>query len=124
MRSRRPPWEDRRVGRFNSDEAADAFTRLADELRDGGAPVERGAMMGRPILKLGGTMFACLSHDAVGFKLGATTQEHAAALAVEGADLFDPGMAGRPFKDWVAIPLDRADEWHDWAAAALAHVAR
>ncbi|WP_378148028.1 hypothetical protein ACFJGV_07535 [Cnuibacter sp. UC19_7] len=112
------------MGRFNSDEAVSEFARLADELIDGGAPVERGMMMGRPILKLGGRMFAALSHDAVGFTLGASTPEHAAALAIEGADLFDPGLSGRAFKDWVAIPLDRSDRWPETAAAAIAHIAR
>lgn len=110
------------MGRFNSEDAEREFARLADELLDAGVPVERGMMMGRPILKLGGTMFAALSHDAVGFKLGASTPEHAAALEIEGADLFDPGLSGRSFKDWVAVPLDRSDLWPETADAALAHV--
>ena len=112
------------VAKFNSDEAMEAFARLVDELRDGGLPVERGTMMGRPILKVGGTMIAALSHDALGFKLGAGTPEHTAALAVEGADLFDPSLRDRPFKDWVAVPVAHADTWSDFAAAALAFVAR
>lgn len=112
------------MGRFNSEDAEREFARLADELADGGVPVERGMMMGRPILKVGGRMFAALSHGSVGFTLGASTPEHAAALEVDGAELFDPGLSGRAFKDWVALPLHRSDLWSETAAAALAHLGR
>jgi hypothetical protein len=105
----------------NSEEALERWDLLAAELGD--PAIERSRMMGRPILTRRGTMFACLNGDSVGFKLGAGTAEHAGALNVPGAELFDPSGKGRPFKDWVSIPLDQADQWLPFAQCALMHVA-
>jgi hypothetical protein len=57
----------------------------------------------------------------VAFKLGRDTQEHGRALALPGAVLFDPSGMGRPFKDWVEVPLSAAGEWPALADAALAN---
>jgi hypothetical protein len=101
----------------SSPEAREAFERLAAALD---APhITRGRMMGRPILKTGGSMFACFQGDALAFRLGAGTPEHAAALGIRGAALFDPGGKGRPFKDWVSIPVTEADAWPQFAVIAL-----
>ncbi|WP_368498425.1 hypothetical protein [Herbiconiux sp. A18JL235] len=104
-----------------SQQALEVFDRVAAELGD--TAIERGRMMGRPILKLSGTMFACLNGELIGLKLGAGTPEHSGALALPGAELFDPGGAKRPFKDWVSIPVDLADDCVTFAGFALAHVA-
>ena len=83
----------------------------------------RAKMMGRPMLALGSKMFACLEGDRLAFRLGRDTPEFAAALALPGAQLFSPGASNRVFKDWVALPIARADDWERFAVAALAHLA-
>ncbi|MCS5717049.1 TfoX/Sxy family protein [Herbiconiux sp. CPCC 205763] len=105
---------------INSEEALERWDLLAAELGD--PAIARSRMMGRPILTREGTMFACLNGDSVGFKLGAATPEHEGALLVPGAELFDPSGKGRPFKDWVSIPVAEADQWLPFAQCAVMHV--
>jgi hypothetical protein len=98
---------------------ADAtFDDIAAVLGERG--VVAGMMFGKRALKSGGKAFACLLGDVLAFRLGQGTGEHAAALALEGAELFDPSGKDRPFKDWVAVPQAYADRWPDLAASALA----
>ena len=54
------------------------------------------------------------------FKL--TGEDHAAALALEGAELFDPSGMGRAMKEWVVVPPDQAEAWPDLADAAFDYV--
>ena len=102
----------------SSEEALERLDLVVAELGD--PSVERGRMMGRPVLTRAGTMFACLSGDTLALKLGAGSAEHTAALAIPEAELFDPGGKRRPFKDWVALPLSAAALWPLFAADALA----
>jgi hypothetical protein len=94
------------------------FEELAatlEELRG----VERVKMMGFPSLKHGGKLLASFyrDEDAMVFKLpDAGARE--AALALDGAHLFDP-MGGRPMKEWVVVPSEHADRWADLADQAL-----
>lgn len=104
-----------------SDEALALWDRVAAELGD--PAIERGRMMGRPILKHRGTMFACLNGELLALKLGEGTPQLAAALAVPGAELFDPGSVNRPFKAWATIPITAAEHWIPFAADAHAFVA-
>jgi hypothetical protein len=104
-----------------SERAFEAFDQVLAELGD--PAITRGRMMGRPILSRAGTMFACLNGETLGLKLGAGSPEHAGALAVPGAELFDPGGAKRPFKDWVSLPLEESEQWVPFAVLALAYVA-
>ncbi len=53
------------------------------------------------------------------FKLTAA-ERHAEALALDGAHLFDPSGEGRPFKQWVVVPVEHADCWESLAEHALA----
>lgn len=94
------------------------FEELAEtlvELRG----VERVKMMGYPSLKHRGKLLACFvrDEDTMVFKLPSPA-EREAALALEGAHLFEP-MAGRPMKEWVAVPASAADRWADLADQAL-----
>lgn len=66
-------------------------------------------MMSMPTLYLGGKGFAGLLGDAMVFKLEGS--DHAAALGLAGATLFDPSGIGRPMKAWVQLPLQHASEW-------------
>jgi hypothetical protein len=94
---------------------------LFDDLVADLAPrgVTAGAMFGKRALKAHGKAIACLQADLLAFRLGEGSDEHTVALALSGAELFDPSGKKRPFKDWVAIPVAHADRWPEFAEAAL-----
>ncbi|KJS62706.1 hypothetical protein [Streptomyces rubellomurinus] len=94
------------------------YDEIAEELAPRGA--RRSQMFGMPCLKdVNGKAFAGLHGDELVCRLGRTSAEHAEALALTGAHLFDPA-GGRPMKDWVCVPDSAADRWHRYAQAALA----
>lgn len=80
---------------------------------------EAGKMFGMPTLKVGGKAFAGLFGDAVVFKLGG--EAHAGALALAGAQLFDPSGMGRPMREWVVVPAAHAKRWQALGQAAQAY---
>lgn len=98
--------------------ALEAFEALAADTADAGVTV--GKMFGATSLMVGGKAIGCLHGDGVAFKLGRESAAHASAMRLPGAALFDPSGIGRPFKDWVLVPLGSAGEWESLAAAALA----
>jgi len=93
------------------------FTTLLDELsseRD----VVKASMFGMPgIKRRGGKAFCGLYGDDMIFKLEG--QEHARALGLDGAHLFEP-MAGRPMKAWVQVPPEHESQYGELARAAEA----
>ena len=105
------------------------YDELVDDLCARNDDVEPSQMMGMPCVKRGGKMVAGFAagkalarteqaEDAMVFKLP-DPDTHARALALEGAHLFDPGGKGRPFKEWVVVPVAHAAEWESLADAAL-----
>lgn len=100
-----------------SQAAVDAFAALATDVS--GAGVSVGKMFGAISLMVGSKAIGCLHGDGVAFKLGRDSAAHARALALPGAELFDPSGMNRPFRDWVVVPLSSAEEWPDLADAAL-----
>ena len=46
-------------------------------------------------------------------------EAHRRALALPGAHLFDPSGRGEPFRQWVVVPPEQADEWEALAYEAL-----
>ncbi len=78
-----------------------------------------GKMFGMPCLKNNGKAFAGYFNNAMIFKL--TVPEHAEALALSDARLFDP-MGGRPMKEWIEVPVEHASLWLGFARAALRYV--
>lgn len=93
------------------------YEAMADDLVARGAT--RAQMMGRPILKVGSTMFAAhVSGDRLAVKLGRDSPEHADALALPGATVWAPGDGDRYFHDWVALPPSAEDEWMRFAEVA------
>lgn len=87
------------------------------------SPVTSGKMFGMPCLKNDvGKAFAGFYHGAMVFKLGAP--EHGAALALAGAQLFDPGDMGRSMKEWVVVPADHASRWLEFAEAAFRYTSK
>ncbi len=93
------------------------YDAMADDLVARGA--RRAQMMGRPILKVGSTMFAAhVAGDRLAVKLGRDSAEHAEALALPGATVWSPGDSGRLFHDWVALPPEQEDHWMRFAEVA------
>lgn len=90
------------------------YESVADLLA-GESGATRGQMMGMPTLYLSGKAFAGLWGDAMVFKLDG--DDHAAALALDGAALFDPSGVGRPMKAWVRVPVAHCAEWPRLARA-------
>jgi len=78
-------------------------------------------MFGMPTLKVRGKAFAGLNGDAMTFKL--TGAQHAAALKLRGAKLFEP-MAGRQMKEWVQVPATHASDWKTLAERARNFVSK
>ncbi len=99
--------------------AEEDFQQVGAELADLGVRISR--MMGSPALKdQAGKVFASLQRDgAMVFRLVRDTPEHATALQLAGASLFDPSGQGREMKDWVVVPHSSAEKWTDLAEAAL-----
>ncbi|MCM2419100.1 hypothetical protein [Streptomyces sp. RKAG293] len=93
------------------------FDDLATDLAPRGAAA--GTLFGKRALTAEGKAFACLKADALAFKLGQGTPAHAEALALPGAELFDPSGKEKPFKDWVALPIAHAARWPHYAETAL-----
>lgn len=96
-----------------------AFDSLADELLQQGA--RREQMMGRPMFSIDGKMFACLSNDRLGLRLGRGTADLDEALRVADATLFSPGGSDRVWRDWVSLPASAAAVWASFASRALEH---
>jgi len=82
---------------------------------------ENSQLFGKPCYKLAGTAFVSFFQDEMAFKLAG--DDHAAALALPGARLFDPSQKGRPFKAWVQVPFAQAAHWPALARAAAKLVA-
>ncbi|WP_449374043.1 hypothetical protein [Arthrobacter psychrolactophilus] len=97
--------------------AVAAFDALAADMAGLGVTV--GKMFGATSLMVGSKAIGCLQGEGVAFKLGRESTAHATALALPGAALFDPSGMGRPFKDWVVVPLADAERWADLGEAAI-----
>ena len=98
--------------------AQERYEELVDDLcaqRDDVAPSQ---MMGMPCLKRGGKMVAGFTRGAMVFKLP-DPGTHTRALALAGAHLFDPSGKDRPFKEWVVVPAEHADQWEAFSHEAL-----
>jgi hypothetical protein len=86
------------------------------------SPTTSGKMFGMPCLKNSdGKAFAGYLENAMVFKLGGAS--HAEALALPGANLFDPSEHGRPMKEWVVVPVVHSSRWLGFARDAFDYVA-
>ncbi|NYE96179.1 hypothetical protein FHU41_002429 [Psychromicrobium silvestre] len=101
----------------SSEQAVAAFEAVAEELA--GSGTVPGNTFGARALMVDKKAIACLHGEAMAFKLGRDSSEHAKALALAGATLFDPSGMHRPFKDWVEIPVEFEERWLGFAQAAL-----
>jgi hypothetical protein len=78
--------------------------------------ITQSQMFGKACLKKDGKAFIAQHKDVVIFKLSGTA--HEAALAIEGAALWDPSGKGRPMKAWVAVPASQSRHFKKLAEAA------
>jgi hypothetical protein len=74
-------------------------------------PLRESTMFGVPCLKReSGKVVACHWRDG-GLTVKLTDEEvREHALALPGAELFDPGM-GRRMREWVLVPASQSGEW-------------
>ena len=97
-------------------DAKELFIRASETVPE----AEAGQMFGKPCYKIGGKAFVCFFQDEMVFKL--TGDAHARALALDGAQLFDPSGKGRAMKEWVQVPFTSRDQWATLAGQAVAYV--
>ncbi|WP_428541419.1 hypothetical protein [Profundibacter sp.] len=97
-------------------ESQDEYTRVGQQITG----AEQSQMFGKPCFKTGGKAFVAYFQDAMVFKL--TGDAHTRALALEGAQLFDPSGKGRAMKEWVQVPFAHKDLWPELASAARDYV--
>jgi hypothetical protein len=79
-------------------------------------------MFGKACLKINGKAFIAQHLEVVIFKLSGT--DHARAMALTGAMLWDPSGKRRPMKEWVALPVTASKHFDSLANAALEYVAK
>jgi hypothetical protein len=77
-------------------------------------------MFGKACLKINGKAFVAQHLEVVVFKLSGA--DHARALGISGAALWDPSGKGRPMKEWVALPATASKHFDAFAMAALEYV--
>src|SRR5436853_1696870 len=81
--------------------------------------VVRANMFGMPSVKVNGNSFLGFYDGQLICKLAKA--DLAAALKLNGAQLFDP-MGGRPMKEWAQIPIAHSAKWKSFALAAQKYV--
>jgi hypothetical protein len=81
----------------------------------------RKKMFGADCLSAGGKGFATLTKEGLALKLSG--EDHARALALSGAELWDPSGRGRAMREWVHVPAAHRAEWPSLAEAAMRYVA-
>jgi len=93
---------------------------LYEEIGRGIKGAEESQMFGKPCFKIKGKAFICFFKECMVFKL--TGDLHKEALALKGAELFDPSGKGRAMKEWVQVPFDYSASWKKYAKAAFEYV--
>ncbi|MCW5851944.1 MAG: hypothetical protein KIT87_17860 [Anaerolineae bacterium] len=83
--------------------------------------VTRRKIFGVPAVCVHGNSFLAYHQGEMAFKLRG--EDHARALAVPDARLWDPSGAGRPMREWVHLPASQSDHWDDFADLAYEYVA-
>ena len=100
--------------------ACELFDQIARELAMKHDGVTTGQIFGKACIKTHGKALAAFFQGDIALKLAG--DDHRAALALEGARLWDPSGKHRPMKEWVQIPFACAAAWPDMAVQALTYV--
>jgi len=95
------------------------FESLVTELSSD-PDVLQAKWFGKPCINVNGKAFVVKFGRDLAFKL--TGEDHANALSIEGAKLFDPRGKGNPFKEWVQIPAEQSSHWAKYSVAAKTFV--
>lgn len=92
---------------------------LVDEVTARHPEIRPAKMFGMPCLKreTGKVVAGHWKDGGMNVKLTDEAQR-TAALALPGAELFDPGM-GRVMKEWVLVPKERSDRWLELVEQAI-----
>ncbi|MFN8514369.1 MAG: hypothetical protein U0841_17630 [Chloroflexia bacterium] len=93
------------------------FDGITEQLARTHEAVAAGKLFGVRCIKVNGKAFASFHGKDMVFKLRGA--QHAEALALYGATLFDPSGKGRPMREWVVVPVAHADRWEGFAESAL-----
>jgi hypothetical protein len=95
------------------------FEEIVDDLAARDPDVEASQMMGRPSIKAGGKLIACLeSRGTMAFKLPDEAEQEK-ALALEGSRVYEPADNGRKMGGWIEVPPAHDDRWAELADTAL-----
>ncbi len=94
------------------------YDAICDDLVARNADVSLAQMMGMPAIKAGGKLVGGYWNGSMVFKLP-DPEIRERALALPGAELFDPPDRDRPFREWVQVPAAHVDEWAGLAEHAL-----
>jgi hypothetical protein len=82
--------------------------------------VERTKFFGKECLSARGKVIAVLWEGDVVFKLAG--ENHASALKLDGAHLWDPKGKGHPMREWVQVPTLHREEYGRLGEAAYEYV--
>jgi hypothetical protein len=94
------------------------YEDIVDAITDWNPACRASKVFGMPCVKRNGRVVFGLSRTGMVFKL-TDPDAHARALAVPGAQLFDPSGRGEVFRQWVVVPPARAREWEALAYDAV-----
>ncbi|HEX2496469.1 MAG TPA: hypothetical protein VHK46_06500 [Gaiellaceae bacterium] len=95
------------------------FGEIVDDLVARDPDVEQSQMMGRPSIKAGGKLIACLeSRGTMAFKLPDEAEQEK-ALALDGARVYEPADNGRKMGGWIEVPQAHEERWAELAETAL-----
>ncbi|HCI06877.1 MAG TPA: hypothetical protein DE314_05900 [Sulfitobacter sp.] len=92
------------------------------DIGHGIAETDASQMFGKKCFKVckGGKPFVSFFEECMVFKL--LGDDHAQALALDGAHLFDPSGKGRAMKEWVQVPHIHVAHWPSFADASHRYV--
>jgi hypothetical protein len=95
------------------------FGEIVDDLVARDPDIEQSQMMGRPSIKAGGKLIACLeSRGTMAFKLPDEAEQEK-ALALDGARVYEPADNGRKMGGWVEVPPAHEERWAELTETAL-----
>lgn len=98
-------------------DAKSEFDSIAEMLTLMHHDVERGKMMSSPGIKCNGKVFAFLSKDEMGFRLGQEFDPD--SFGLEHHKPLGPFKTKPPLKDWYVVPESEMEHWTSLANAAV-----